>query len=116
VSLTLTQIYDRLNISPEELDRLCQDWHICELALFGSVLRDDFRPDSDIDLLVSYLPTAQRGLFEAMELQEVFEKTFGREVDLVSKAAILRSRNWLRKRNILNSAKVIYVSRSRIPH
>lgn len=116
MSLTPTQIYDRLNISPEELDRLCQDWHIAELSLFGSVLGDDFRLDSDIDLLVTYLPTAQRGLFEAMELQEAFEEAFGREVDLVSKAAILRSRNWLRKSNILNSAKVIYVSRSRIPH
>ncbi len=116
MSLTLTQIYDRLNISPEELDRLCQDWHICELALFGSVLRDDFRPDSDIDLLVSYLPTANRSLLEKVRRKEMFEKTLGREVDLVSKDAIIESRNWLRKRNILNSAKVIYVSRSRIPH
>ncbi len=49
MSLTIAQIYDRLNISPEELERLCQDWHISELALFGSVLRDEFRPDSDLD-------------------------------------------------------------------
>ena len=53
----------RLGITPKQLIDFCQRWQIAELALFGSILRDDFRPDSDIDLLVSYKPTAKRGLF-----------------------------------------------------
>lgn len=57
-------IYSRLGITPHQLADFCQHWQIAELALFGSILRDDFTPSSDIDILVTYLPTAQRGLFE----------------------------------------------------
>ncbi|MCW6037371.1 nucleotidyltransferase domain-containing protein [Spirulina subsalsa FACHB-351] len=108
---SLSRIYARLGITPEHLAEFCQHHQIAELALFGSILRDDFNPDSDIDFLVSYLPTAQRNLLQKLCLQEQLETLLGRPVDLVSKTAIERSRNWLRRQNILSSAKVIYVAR-----
>jgi uncharacterized protein len=107
---TATQIYTRLNVTPEQLANFCQQYQIQELSIFGSVLREDFRPNSDIDILVTYQPTAKRGLFEKMNLKEELEILFQRKVDLVSKNAIARSRNWIRRQNILNSAEVIYVA------
>lgn len=102
----------------ERIAELCDRWQITEFALFGSVLRDDFRPDSDIDVLVSFAPTAQRGLTETLKIRDELEALFGRPVDLLVKAAIERSDNWLRRQNILNSAQVIYrqdhVTESRI--
>jgi uncharacterized protein len=104
---------ERLTITSEALSEFCQRWQVAELALFGSVLRDDFNADSDIDVLVSYQSTAKRGLFEKMQMQEELEQLLERKVDLVSKIAIERSHNWLRRKNILDSAEVIYVARSR---
>ena len=91
-------------------------WQIIEFALFGSVLRDDFRPDSDIDVLVTFAPTAQRGLTETLQMRDELQSIFDRNVDLIVKAAIERSASWLRRRNILESAQTIYATRSRISH
>jgi predicted nucleotidyltransferase len=93
-------------------------WQVTEFALFGSVLRDDFRPDSDIDVLVTFSPTAKRGLTETLQMRDELQKIFGRKVDLIVKAAgakrwlrqIERSENWLRRNNILESARVIYAT------
>jgi uncharacterized protein len=104
------QLNQRLNIPPETLTAFCQRWHISELALFGSILRDDFHPHSDIDLLVTYHPHAKRGLLEKMHMQAEFEALCHRKTDLVSKKAIQQSQNWLRRQNILDSAEVIYVA------
>ncbi len=109
-SITTSEIYTRLGVSREQMIQFCQKWQIAELALFGSILRDDFRTHSDIDLLVSYQPSAKRGLFEKMTMQEELESLLNRKVDLVSKQAIIQSRNWLRRRNILDSAEVLYVA------
>ena len=104
---------DRLRASMEQIVAFCDRWHITEFALFGSVLREDFQPDtSDIDVLVSFAPDARRGLMEWMAMKEELEYLFQRNVDFVSKAAIQESYNWLRKNNILNSAQVIYDSQS----
>ena len=108
--LAQANIYQRLGITAGDLATFCQRWQVAELSLFGSVLRDDFTPTSDVDILVTYLPAAQRGLFEKMQMQEELEALLHREVDLVSTKAIAQSRNWLRRRNILNSAQVIYVA------
>jgi uncharacterized protein len=93
-----------------EIQKTCKRWKIKELALFGSVLRDDFRSDSDIDLLVTFEPDAKRGLTETFQIQDEFQAIFGRKVDLIVKSAIERSDNWLRKKNILESAQNIYVA------
>jgi uncharacterized protein len=104
------EIYDRLGITPNELAEFCQDWQVAELSLFGSVLRNDFDEESDIDVLTSYQPTAKRGLIEKIRMKEALESLFDRKVDLVSKKAIEQSRNWIRRENILSSAEVIYVA------
>jgi uncharacterized protein len=91
-----------------DIQTICKRWHISELALFGSVLREDFRPDSDIDLLLTFAPETKRGLTETLQIQDEFQAIFGRKVDLIVKSAIERSDNWLRRKNILESAQTIY--------
>lgn len=88
----------------------CQRWQISEFSLFGSVLREDFRPDSDIDILVTFAPDAKRGLTETLQMQDELKILFDREVDLIIKSAIDRSENWLRRKNILDSARTIYAA------
>ncbi|MGB3494297.1 MAG: nucleotidyltransferase family protein [Elainellaceae cyanobacterium] len=109
-SISQINIYNRLGVTPADLEEFCRRWRVAELSLFGSVLRDDFTERSDIDVLVTYLPTAQRGLFTKIEMKEELETLLRRKVDLVSKKAIAQSRNWLRRRNILDSAQVVYVA------
>jgi uncharacterized protein len=94
----------------EKIIEFCDRWQITEFALFGSVLRDDFRDDSDIDVLVTFAPTAQRGLTETLQMRDELQAIFDRDVDLIVKAAIERSENWLRRKNILESAKIIYAA------
>ncbi len=78
--------------------------------MFGSILRNDFRPDSDIDVLVKFEPETRRGLLDMAQMREELMELFGREVDLVSKRAIKQSHNWIRRKNILGTAQVIYVA------
>ncbi|NEQ40606.1 MAG: DNA polymerase subunit beta [Okeania sp. SIO3I5] len=102
------RIYQRLQINLEELTKFCQANLISELAVFGSILRDDFSSESDLDLLISYLPSASRGLLEKIELKEKFEKLFNRPVDLISKTSMEKSKNWLKLQESLSLAEVIY--------
>jgi hypothetical protein len=95
----------------EQIQQFCDRWQITEFALFGSVLRDDFRPDSDIDVLVTFAPEAKRGLSETLQMKEELQIIFDRKVDFIVKVAIERSENWLRRKNILESAQVVYATR-----
>ncbi|MEO1124986.1 MAG: nucleotidyltransferase family protein [Cyanobacteria bacterium J06635_15] len=92
-----------------DLTDFCQSWQITELAVFGSVLRNDFTDTSDVDFLVTFSPKAQWGLFDHAQMQQELEAILNRKVDLVSKRAIERSQNWIRRHNILSTAKVIHV-------
>ena len=98
----------------EKIQEFCDRWQISEFAVFGSVLRNDFRSDSDIDVLVTFAPDAKRGLTETLQMKEELQNILGRKVDFIVKAAIERSENWLRRKNILESAQVVYATRSRI--
>lgn len=86
----------------------CQRWNIQELALFGSALGDTFTDSSDIDLLVTFEDNARRGLLDHVQIQNELEQLFGREVDLISKRAVDQSHNWIRRKNILDSAQIIF--------
>ena len=108
--MTIRAIALPIELPMERVTEFCHKWQVTEFALFGSVLRDDFRPDSDIDVLVSFAPTAQRGLTETLQIRDELGALFGHPVDLLVKAAIERSDNWLRHPNILNTARVIYPS------
>ncbi len=101
------------NIQPNQLQEICQQWQITELALFGSVLRNDFNSQSDIDILVSFAEEAKITFFDLDTIEAQFSKLFNRPVDVVTKQAIEQSHNWIRKNNILNNTKVIYGQRSR---
>jgi uncharacterized protein len=100
-----------IQLPEDKLVEFCQRWKVSELALFGSVLRDDFRPDSDIDVLVTFAPDAKRGLMTLAKMKYELEDLLEREVDLVSKYAIETSHNWIRRNEILGTAQVIYVAR-----
>ena len=99
-----------LQMPSAELAAFCERWQIAESALFGSVLRDDFGPESDIDVLVSFLPDAEHGLFDMVNMEEELGQLLGRKMDLVSRRGIERSRNYIRRRAILDSAEVIYAA------
>jgi hypothetical protein len=95
----------KLRIPRKRIADFCQRWSITEFSLFGSVLRDDFRRDSDIDVLVSIDPKAPIGLLELVDMQLELEKMFKRPVDLVEKEGLI---NPSRRREILRTAEVVY--------
>jgi hypothetical protein len=98
-------------IPRKKIDAFCKRWNVSELAIFGSALHADFRPDSDIDVLVSFAPEAKVSLFDMVDMQDELKGIFGREVDLVSRNGVEYSRNYLRRKNILESAEVIHAAR-----
>jgi hypothetical protein len=100
----------RVAIERSKVGEFCRRWRIAELALFGSVLRDDFRPDSDVDVLVTFESDAHWSLFDHVSMQEELGVILGRRVDLVTRAAVERSSNWIRKKAILSSAESYYVA------
>lgn len=99
-----------IDLPMEKIAEFCRRWQIKELALFGSVLREDFRPDSDIDLLVTFAPGASRSLFNHVDMQDELTSMLGRKVDLVSRHGVERSENLRRRREILETAEVIYAA------
>ena len=97
----------KVGFDRQKIAELCRRYGVAELALFGSVLRDDFRADSDVDVLVSFAPDAHPSLLELAELREDLTDLFGREVDLVERAGL---RNPFRRRAILSTAEAVYAS------
>jgi uncharacterized protein len=100
----------RIDIPMDQIAAFCHRWDVTEFALFGSVLREDFRPDSDIDVLVTFAPNSQQTLAGLIEMQEDIEAIFGRKVDLIDRKNIAQSRNYIRRKAILGTAKTIYVA------
>ena len=98
-------------IPTERLDEFCRRWKIAELRVFGSALREDFRPDSDVDLLVDFAPDANWTLLNHVAMEEELSGMLGRKVDLVSRRAIERSSNWIRRKAILETAEPYFASR-----
>lgn len=93
--------------SPEQIAAFCRKWKIAEFSLFGSVLREDFGPESDVDVLVNFAPDAAWSLFDWVDMVEELKTLFGRDVDLVDKSGL---RNPYRRHAILNSRQVIYAA------
>ena len=98
----------KFRIPRKKIAEFCKRWSITEFSVFGSALRDDFHPESDVDVLVSLDPTAHIGLLEMAQMQIELENLFKRPVDLLEKESL---RNPYRKREILKTAQVIYASR-----
>ena len=100
-----------LDLSENTFSEFCTRWRISEFALFGSVLRDDFDAESDLDILVAFAPDADWSLLDHVQMEQELEALLGRKVDLLSRRSVERSRNWLRRREILDTAEVVYASR-----
>ncbi len=104
------------NVSQKALADFCRHWEIAELSLFGSALRgEEFGPESDLDFLVQFAQSARPSLFDLVRMKDELEGLVGREVDLVTKAAIEASRNPVRRRSILQSTYTIHVTKAARP-
>ena len=101
-------MYMKLEFNRQKLGQFCREHGIARLELFGSALREDFRSDSDVDLLATFRAEARPTLLDWADMQEKLAEVFGRPVDLVSRRAIERSRNRYRKHSILSTALPIY--------
>jgi hypothetical protein len=96
-----------IKLDRESLAEFCRKWRVRELSIFGSALRDDFGPQSDLDFLVSFAPEAPLDIDWLLDMKEELETLFGRPVDLVEKEAV---RNPWRKYEILRTREVIYAA------
>ena len=104
-------IEKNLNIISERgIEDFCKKWNVSELAFFGSVLGDDFTPSSDVDVLISFVPNCAPGLVGFNNMARELEQLFGRRVDLITRKAVERSPNHIRKSSILSSAEVFYAA------
>lgn len=100
----------RVPIPHQQVEGFCRRWKITELSAFGSVLRKDFGPASDVDVLVTFAPEAHWTLFDMARMRDELSEILGREVDLVSRRGVEASRNPIRREAILSSAQVIYAA------
>ena len=98
----------RIDIPQEEIAAFCRRNHIRRMALFGSVLRDDFTPESDVDVLVEFEPDARIGYIGLAGLEIELDKILGRKSDLYTFEGIENSRNWLLRKEILSSTEAVY--------
>jgi predicted nucleotidyltransferase len=96
-----------IDIPAAKIEEFCRKWRIVEFAVFGSILRDDFGPDSDVDIVVELAKDAPWSLFEWVDMIDELKGIFGREVDLVEKTAIT---NPFRRKAILGNCRVLYAA------
>ena len=96
-----------LIVSDDRIADFCRRWKITEMSVFGSVVREDFRPDSDIDVLVSFEAGAGWSLLDVVTIQEALAALLGRPVDLIEEAAL---RNPYRRAAILESKQIVYAA------
>jgi len=99
-----------VQLDHKRIKEFCRRWNVTELALFGSVLREDFKPDSDVDVLVAFAPDSHTSLFDLVDMEEELSGIVGRKVDLVCREGIERSHNYIRRQAILNAAEVVYAA------
>ena len=97
----------QIDIPKDKIEDFCKKWKISEFSIFGSALREDFSPKSDVDVLISFEPDIPWSLFDWVDMIEELQRILGREVDLVEKSGL---RNPFRRREILNSRQVIYAA------
>ena len=100
----------RITLPRRKIAAFCRKWKIKEFSLFGSVLQDDFRPDSDIDVIVDFEPGTVHTILDLATMTEELETIFGRQVDLMTLPSIEQSRNYLRRKEILSTREPVYVT------
>jgi uncharacterized protein len=100
----------RLGLDREAVVAFCRRWGVTELSLFGSVLRGDFGPESDVDVLATFAPDARRSLFDYAAMRDELAAIVGRRVDLVNREAVEKGANQIRRRSILETAELVYAA------
>lgn len=100
-------IHQQIEVPMDKIKDFCGKWKIKEFSLFGSVLREDFRPESDIDVLVGFEENVGWSLYDVVEMKDELKAIFGRDVDIVEKGAV---RNPFRRRSIMTNREVLYAA------
>ncbi len=100
----------QVQIDRSQVETFCRKWKITELSFFGSAIRNDFRPDSDVDVLVSFASDEKWDLFDHMSMEEELAGIIGRKVDLLTRRSVERSENRIRRDSILSGSEPYYVA------
>lgn len=100
----------QIEVPKDKIQEFCQRWKIIEFSLFGSVLRDDFRPDSDVDVLVTFSSDAHWRYYDILDMKDELKEIFGREADVVEKRLVEKSDNYIRREHILSNLETVYVA------
>lgn len=98
----------RIQIDKEQIKTFCEKWKITEFSLFGSVLTDEFRPDSDVDVLVTFAEGAKWKMSHWLDMHDELEAIFHRKVDLLTRPDVEMMDNYLRRKSILSGASRFY--------
>lgn len=100
----------QVDIPMKKLDAFCRKWKVRQLWLFGSVLREDFDPDSDVDVMVEFAAEARWNLLDLAAAEQELSQIVGRPVDLIERQGVEQSKNWIRRRHILENMRQLYVA------
>ena len=100
----------QIDVPMDKIREFCRRWKILGFCLFGSVLRDDFRPDSDVDVLVDFAGDARWGLFDLCRMEEELEAIFGRRAELITRRSVEESPNSIRRKHILAHMETLDVA------
>jgi len=100
----------QIQVPKAKVAEFCRKNHIRSLAFFGSVLRDDFRLDSDVDILVEFEQGHEPDLMEMVALENELSEILGRKADMVERKAVEKSENYIRRRHVLQSTEAVYVA------
>jgi uncharacterized protein len=100
----------QVQIDRSKIENFCKKWKITELSFFGSAVRNDFRPDSDVDVLISYAPDEKWDLFDHVSMEEELAEIISRKVDLLTRRSVERSENHFRRQSILSGTESYYVA------
>lgn len=106
----MTTIHQHVDVTSEQVEAFCRRRGIVRFELFGSVLRDDFDENSDIDVLVTFMPGRQTSVSDLLDIEEELRTLFGREVDVIKRHLVEESANWIRRKSILESARLVYAA------
>jgi predicted nucleotidyltransferase len=109
--ITDAEIERRMGLSSSAIKAVCEQWEIMEMAVFGSIVRSDFRADSDIDVLLCFAPEAQQGLLTLARIKHELEASTKKRVDIAIKESIVNSENPIRRDEILKTSRIIYAQR-----
>jgi len=105
----------RVVIDQQATEAFCLRWGVTELDLFGSAIRDDFRADSDVDVLASFSDDRRPTLLTLIQMEAELEHLFGRKVDLLVRRSVERSDNYIRRKHILAHREPLYVAGPSLP-